>query len=118
VENNRKPEIANLKLRSDFFRREITPISHCALIAKTQDTSFARLPEAIANYRERAKILLTMRFDSGRSGQHEVCSSVYSCFPCACVASIGGFATAFSGHALTMRDLNTAAAFDPKIGRR
>jgi hypothetical protein len=62
-----------------------------------QGISLGRLPEAISNYRDRAKILLAMRFHSVKSGQHEMCSSDYSRFPCAGVARIGGFATAFSG---------------------
>jgi len=34
-------------------------------------------------------------------GEYEMCSSVYIRFLCACVASIGGFATALSGKTFT-----------------
>jgi hypothetical protein len=93
VENNRKPEIANLK-----FRPGVLHFKNYADFAPRLDCQNARhLACASANYRDRAKILLAMRFHSGKSGQHEMCSSVYSRFLCACVAGIGGFATAFSG---------------------
>jgi len=51
---------------------------------------------SIANYRDRAKILLVTRVDCDKSGEHEMCSSVYLRFPCICFADICGCAAALS----------------------
>jgi hypothetical protein len=57
----------------------------------------ARQALACPNYRDRAKILLAMLFDLGKSGGHEVCSRVRTRLYCVCIANIRGFATALSG---------------------
>src|SRR6266516_4559501 len=49
-----------------------------------------------ANYRDRAKILLVIRVDCDKSGEHEMCSSVYLRFPRICFADICGCAAALS----------------------
>jgi hypothetical protein len=48
------------------------------------------------NYRDCAKILLVIRVDSDKSGEHEMCSSVYLRFPRICFADICGCAAALS----------------------
>ena len=55
----------------------------------------SRVP--VLNYRDREKILLAMLLDLGKSGGHEVCSSVHPRLHCACIANICGLATALSG---------------------
>jgi hypothetical protein len=93
---NRKPEIANWNLlRQIEWLKKLKGEKHLSANVTFQPiASHASLPlvTVIAQ-----KFCLPYRSILLKSAGHEVCSNVYLCLHCVCIANICGLATALSG---------------------
>jgi hypothetical protein len=82
-----------LKQSPEKFVQDAMNLAHSIQIS---DRCSMKKSLSTANYGNRAKFLLAIRVDCDKSGEHEMCSSVYLCFPRICFADICGCAAALS----------------------